>query len=113
MSLLVLVVTLNSCSRDFVDPRLLNFHLRLAEMNVEVFAHVIWIFRFFKSDLSVQPMAVVQLMVMRGSYPRILHLIPHQYLEYPSVEFVAPVALVHEDTFAHAIQTVPLRLFLW
>ena len=39
--LLVLVVTLNSCSRDFVDPRLLNFHLRLAEMNVEVFAHVI------------------------------------------------------------------------
>ena len=57
-------------------------------------------------------MAVVQLMVMRGSYPRILHLIPHQYLEYPTVEFVAPVALVHEDIFAHAIQTLTVASLL-
>ena len=28
VSLLVLVVTLNGCSHDFVDPRLLNLHLR-------------------------------------------------------------------------------------
>ena len=39
--LLVLEVTLNGRSRDFVDPRLLNFHLRHAKMNVEVFAHAI------------------------------------------------------------------------
>ena len=26
---------------DSVDPRLLNFHLRLVKMNVEVFAHAI------------------------------------------------------------------------
>ena len=41
VSLVVLDVTLNDHSRDFVDPRLLNFHLCLAEMNVEVFAHTI------------------------------------------------------------------------
>ena len=47
MSLLVLVVTLSGRSRDFVDPRLLNLHLRPAKMNVEVFAHAIWISRLF------------------------------------------------------------------
>ena len=41
MSLLVLDVTFNGRLRDFVDPRLLNFHLNPAEMNVEVFAHAI------------------------------------------------------------------------
>ena len=41
VSLHVLVVTLNGRSRDFVDPRLLNFHLRPSKMNVEVFAHAI------------------------------------------------------------------------
>ena len=51
MSLLVLVVTLDDCSRDFVDPRLLNFHLRSAKMNVEVFAVAISIFRLFWNDL--------------------------------------------------------------
>ena len=43
VSLLVLVVTLNGRSRDFVDPRLLNFHRHvkmIAEM-FEVFAHAI------------------------------------------------------------------------
>ena len=54
VSLLVLVVTLNGCSRDFVDPRLLNFHLRSTRMNMEVFAHAIWISRLFLSDLTVQ-----------------------------------------------------------
>ena len=41
VSLLVLVVTLSGRSRDFVDPRLLNLHLRPAKMNVEVFSHAI------------------------------------------------------------------------
>ena len=81
MSLLVLVVTLSGRSRDFVDPRLLNLHLRPAKMNVEVFAHAIWIFRLFLSDLSDQLMLVVQLLVMRDSYLRILHLIPNRLLE--------------------------------
>ena len=45
VSLLVLVVTLNGRSRDFLDPRLLNLHPRPAKMNMEVFAHEIWIFR--------------------------------------------------------------------
>ena len=90
MSLLVLVVTLNGRSRDFVDPRLLNLHLRPelpesgsadlrkevqqvvaagehARMNVEVLAHAISIFHLFWSDLSVQLMVLVQLMVMRDS----------------------------------------------
>ena len=65
MSLLVLVVTLNGRSRDFVDPLLLKLHLRPAKMNVEVLAHAISIFRLFWSDLSVQLRVVVQLMVMR------------------------------------------------
>ena len=39
VSLLVLDVDLNGRSRDFVDPRLLNFHLRSSKMNVEVFSH--------------------------------------------------------------------------
>ena len=73
VSLPVLDVTLNGRSRDFVDPRLLNFHLGPAEMNVEVFAHAISIFHPFLSDLSVQLMAVVQPMVMNDSYLRILH----------------------------------------
>ena len=47
-------------------------------MNVEVLAHPIWIFRLFLSDLSVQLMVVVQLMVMRDSYLKSLHLIHHQ-----------------------------------
>ena len=90
MSLLVLVVTLNGRSRDFVDPQLLNLHLSpelpesgsaelrkevqqvvaagwRAKMNVEVIAHAIQIFLLFWSDLSVQLMVVVQLMVMRDS----------------------------------------------
>ena len=90
MSLLVLVVTLNDRSRDCADPRMLNLHLSLelpesesaefrqevqqvvvagwhSEINVKVLAHAIWIFLFFCSDLSVQPMAVVQLTGMRGS----------------------------------------------
>ena len=84
------MMTLNGRSRDFVDPRLLNLHLRLelpeagsaellkevqqvvaagwqAKMNVEVLAHEIWIFRLFWSDLSVQLLVVVQLMVMRDA----------------------------------------------
>ena len=60
VSLLVLDVTLNGRLLDFVDPRLLNFHLCPAEMNVEVFAHVISIFDPFLSDIFVQLMAVVQ-----------------------------------------------------
>ena len=78
VSLLVLEVTLIGRSRDFVDPLLLNLHLRPAKMNVEVFAHEIWIFRFFLSDLSVQLMVVVQLLVMRDSYLKSPHLIHHQ-----------------------------------
>ena len=81
MSLLVLEVTLKGRSRDFVDPRLLNFHLRSVKMNAEVFALTISIFRLFWNDLFVQLMVVVQLMVMRDSYPRVLHLIPHRPLE--------------------------------
>ena len=88
VSLLDIVVTLNGRARDFVDPRLLNLHLRPelpesgpselrkevqqvvasgwhARMNVEVLAHAIQIFRLFWSDLSVQLLVVVQLMVMR------------------------------------------------
>ena len=84
------MLTLYGCSRDFVDPRLLNLHLHPAlpesgsaelrieaqqvvaagwhaMMNVEVLAHAIWIFRLFWSDLSVQRMVVVQLMVMKDS----------------------------------------------
>ena len=38
VGLLVLDVTSNGRSHDFVDPRLLNLHRRLAEMNVKVFA---------------------------------------------------------------------------
>ena len=38
-----------------------------AKMNAEVQAHEIWIFRLFSSDLSVQLMVVVQLMVMKDS----------------------------------------------
>ena len=97
VSLPVLVLTLYGRSRDFVDSRLLNLHLRPelpesgsaelrieaqqvvaagwhAMMNVEVLAHAIWIFRLFwsvllfSSDLSVQLMVVVQLMVMRDSH---------------------------------------------
>ena len=41
VSLPVLVVTLNRRARDFVDPRLLNLHLRLAKINVEALAHAI------------------------------------------------------------------------
>ena len=90
MSLLVFVVTLNGRSRDCVDPRLLNLHLSPelpesgsgelrkevqqvvaagwhSKMNVEVLAHAIWIFPLFWSDLSVQLMVVVQLVVMRDS----------------------------------------------
>ena len=81
VSLLVLVVTLNGCSRDSVDPRLLNLHLRPAKMDVEVFGHAIWISRLFLSDVSVQLMVVVQLMVMRDSFLKSHHLIPHQLLE--------------------------------
>ena len=103
VSLPVLVVTFNGRFRDFVDPRLLNFHLNLAEMNVEVFAHAISIFHPFLSDLSVQLMALVQPMVMGGSYLRILHLISHRLLEHPLVDLTVPVELVREDMFAHAI----------
>ena len=45
----MLVATMNGCSRDFVDPWLLNFHLHPAKMNVEVVAHEIS--RLFWSDL--------------------------------------------------------------
>ena len=38
------------------------------KMNVEVLAHAIWIFRPFWSDLSVQLMVVVQLLVMGDSH---------------------------------------------
>ena len=89
VSLLALVVILHGCSRDFVDPRLLNLHLRPrlpesvsakllevqqivtagwhAKMNVEVLAHEILTFRLIWSDLSVKLMVVVQLIVMRDS----------------------------------------------
>ena len=60
VSLFVLDVTFNGPSRGSVDPRLLNFHQSLAEMNVEVFALEISIFHPFLSDLSVQLMIVVQ-----------------------------------------------------
>ena len=86
MGLRALVLTLYSRSRDFVDSRLLNLHLRPelpesgfadhlkevqqvvaagwhAKMNVELLAHEIWIFRLFWSDLTVQVMAVVHLKV--------------------------------------------------
>ena len=78
VSLVVLDVTLNGRAREFVDPRLLNFHLYPAEMNVEVFAHAISIFRFVWSDLSIQTMAVIQPMVMHDSYLRLLHPKSHQ-----------------------------------
>ena len=84
------MVALNGCSLDFVDPRLLNLHLRPelpesgpaellmevqqvvaadwhAKMNVEVLAHEIWIFLLFWSDFSVRLMVMVQLMVMKDS----------------------------------------------
>ena len=83
MSLHVLEVTLNGRSPDFVDPRLLNFHLRSVKVNAEVFALTISIFRLFWNDLSVQLMVVVQLMVMRDSCLKIPHLVPHQVLEKP------------------------------
>ena len=83
-------MTLNGRSRDFLDPRLLNLHLRPelpesgsaelrkevqhvaadgwhAKMNVEVLAHAIYIIRLFWSDLSLQLMVLVQLMVMKNS----------------------------------------------
>ena len=86
MGLRALVLTVNGRSRDFVDSRLLNLHLRLelpesgfadhlkevhqvvaacwhAKMNVELLAHEIWILRLFWSDLSVQVMVVVHLKV--------------------------------------------------
>ena len=75
VNLLVLVVTLSGRARDFVDPRLLNFHLCPAKMNVEVFVLAILIFRFFLNVLFVHLIVVVQLMVKRDSYPRVLHLI--------------------------------------
>ena len=78
VNLLVLVVTLSSRSRDFVDPRLLNFYLRPAKMNVEVIVLAILIFRFFLNDLFAQLIVVVQLMVKRDSYPRVLQLILHR-----------------------------------
>ena len=101
--LLVLVSILHGRSRDFVDPRLLNLHLRpelpesgsaellkevqqvvsagwRARMNVEVLAHEIWIFRLFWSDLSVQLMVVVQLTVMRDSWLQNPHLIHHHQI---------------------------------
>ena len=106
MSLLVLVVYLDDCSRDFVDRQLLNFHLRSAKMNVEVFAVAISIFRLFWNDLFVQLIVVVHLMVMRDLYPRVLYLKPHRLLEFSWVESVVLVTLEHEDMFAHAIWTV-------
>ena len=81
VSLLLFDVTLNDHSRDSANPRLLNFYPSFAEMNVDVFAHVISIFHHFLSDVSVQLMVVVQLMVMGDSNPRVLHLIHHQVLE--------------------------------
>ena len=108
--LLVLDVTLNGRLRDFVNLRLLNFHLYPAEMNVEVFAHAISIFHPFLSDFFVQLMAVVQPMVMNDSYLRILHLISHQLLEYPLVDLVVPVELEREDMFAHVILDLPRDL---
>ena len=89
-------------SHDFLDLRLLNLHLRSAlpdsavfleavqqdvvvgshaKMNVDVLAHVIWIFRLFWSHSFVQLMVVVQLMVMRDSQLQSPHLIHHQVLE--------------------------------
>ena len=86
MCLLDFVVTLNGCSHDLVNPRLLNFHLysELPDpdvfseeevqqavvdlrvwMNVDILAHVIKIFRLFWSDSFVQLVVVVQLMLMR------------------------------------------------
>ena len=107
VSLLVLDVILNGRLLDFVDPRLLSLHQRLAEMNVEVFAHAISIFHHFVSDLSVQLMAVVQPMVMNDSYLGILRLISHhQILEYPLVDIAVSVELLLEEMFAHAIWTV-------
>ena len=79
--LLVLVVTLNGHSRDSVDPRLLNLHLRPAKINVKVFAHAISISRLVWSDLSVQLTVVVQLLVMRDSHLRTPHLVHHQVLD--------------------------------
>ena len=90
VSLFVLVVTLNDYSHDSVDPRMLNLHLSPelpeagsaelwkevqqvlaagwhAEMNAEVLAHAIWIFCLFWSDLYVQLLVVVQLMLMTDS----------------------------------------------
>ena len=81
VNLLVLVVNLNGCSRDSVDPQLLRLHLRHVKMKVEVFAQLISIIHPFQSDLSVQLMVVVQLMVMRDSCLRSPHQIPHQVLE--------------------------------
>ena len=52
-----------------------------SKMNVEVFALAISICRLFWNDLFVQLIVVVQLMMMRDSYPRVLHLIPHRLLE--------------------------------
>ena len=99
----VLVVPLNGRLLDFVDPRLLNFHLCPAEMNVELFAHVISICHPFLSDFFVQLMVVVHLMVIHDSYLRIVHLISHQLLEFPLVDLVVPVELEREDMFAHVI----------
>ena len=90
MNLLVLDVIL-TIAYDFVDPRLLNFHLRPAEMNVEVFAHAISIFHPFLSGLSVQHMTVVHTMVMNDSYLGISHLISQQLLEYPLNDLVVSV----------------------
>ena len=84
-----LVVILNDHLNDSVDPRFLNFHLRSelldsavlqeeeeeevqqavvvgkhATMNVDVVAHVTWIFHIFWNELPVQLMVVVQLMMM-------------------------------------------------
>ena len=81
-------VTLNDYSPDSVDPRLLNFHLHSGlsdpavfpeeevqqavvvdwhvRMNVDILAHVIWIFRLFWSESHVQLMIVVPLMAMRN-----------------------------------------------
>ena len=81
-------------------------------MNVEVLAHAIWIYLLFWSDLSVQSLAVVHPILMSDSFLRIRHLISHQLLQYPFVDLAAPVGLLREDMFAHAIWTVPWPLFL-
>ena len=90
VNLLVLVMTSDGRSRNFVDPRLLNLHLspklpepgsdelqkevqqvvaavEHARMNVEVLAPATSIFRLSRRDLSVQLMVMVLLMVMRAS----------------------------------------------